>query len=271
MSLTELRIDGRVATPDDGDWDQVRQAWNLSADPHPRAVAFVESPEDVAATVRFARGQRPSRLRPGDRPRRGRARPARRHDSRSRPERMRGIEIDATARTARVEAGVLVTRAERGGATRTGSAHCRDPRRTSVSPVTRWAAASAGSDAATGSPATGSGRSSWSTAAGEAKTVDADHDADLFWALRGGGGAYAIVTALHLDLVPIADAYAGALVFPAELGVDAIRAYRDWTETVSDDITSVDPLPPPAGRSRRAGADARPGAADDRCRLHRRS
>ena len=56
------------------------------------------------------------------------------------------------------------------------------------------------------------------TADGEARTVDAASDPDLFWALRGGGGGYAIVTALHVELLPIAEAYAGALLFPAELG-----------------------------------------------------
>ena len=50
--------------------------------------------------------------------------------------------------------------------------------------------------------------------------VDADDDPDLFWALRGGGGGYAVVTALHLALLPIAEVYAGILIFPAELGAD---------------------------------------------------
>ena len=50
--------------------------------------------------------------------------------------------------------------------------------------------------------------------------MDAASDPDLFWALRGGGGGYAIVTALHVELLPIAEAYAGALLFPAEVGVD---------------------------------------------------
>ena len=77
------------------------------------------------------------------------------------------------------------------------------------------------------------------TADGEQRTVDAENDADLFWALRGGGGGYAIVTALHVDLLPIAEIYAGALLFPAEVGAEAVRAYRDWAATVSDDVTSV--------------------------------
>ena len=49
-----LAIAGQVVTPDDGDWDQARSAWNLAADQRPAAVALVESPDDVVATVRFA-------------------------------------------------------------------------------------------------------------------------------------------------------------------------------------------------------------------------
>jgi hypothetical protein len=77
------------------------------------------------------------------------------------------------------------------------------------------------------------------SADGERRRVDADNDSDLFWALRGGGGGYAIVTALHVALVPIADLYAGALLLPAEVGADAVRAYRDWTTTVPDEVTSI--------------------------------
>ena len=77
------------------------------------------------------------------------------------------------------------------------------------------------------------------TAEGEARTVSADHGEDLFWALRGGGGGYAIVTALHVDLLPIAEVYAGALVFPAEVGGEAVRTYRDWAAGMPDEVSSV--------------------------------
>jgi hypothetical protein len=77
------------------------------------------------------------------------------------------------------------------------------------------------------------------TADGEARTVDADRDEDLFWALRGGGGGYAVVTALHVELVQVSAAYAGALLFPPELTADAIRAYRDWTEGISEEVGSM--------------------------------
>jgi hypothetical protein len=77
------------------------------------------------------------------------------------------------------------------------------------------------------------------TADGEIRRVDAEHDSDLFWALRGGGGCYAIVTALHVALLPIPELYAGIMILPAELGAGAIRAYRDWTKTVPEEVTSI--------------------------------
>ena len=57
--------------------------------------------------------------------------------------------------------------------------------------------------------------------------------------MRGGGGGYAVVTALRVNLLPIDEIYAGALVFPAEVGADAVRAYRDWAAGVPDEVTSV--------------------------------
>jgi hypothetical protein len=77
------------------------------------------------------------------------------------------------------------------------------------------------------------------TADGEARTVDAATDPDLFWALRGGGGGYAVVTALHVELVPVSAVYAGALIFPPELTADGIRAYRDWTADAPEEVGST--------------------------------
>jgi hypothetical protein len=69
--------------------------------------------------------------------------------------------------------------------------------------------------------------------------VDAASDPDLFWALRGGGGGYAIVTALHVELLPIAEAYAGALLFPAEVGAEGVRRYLDWAATAPEEVGST--------------------------------
>src|SRR5205085_1941547 len=52
--FTGLAIAGRVATASDPDWDEARLAWNLAADQRPEAVAFAESGDDIAKTIRFA-------------------------------------------------------------------------------------------------------------------------------------------------------------------------------------------------------------------------
>ena len=77
------------------------------------------------------------------------------------------------------------------------------------------------------------------TADGTLRRVDADNDPDLFWALRGGGGNFGIVTALEVQLYTIPDIYAGVLFFPWERSSEVLHAWREWTETVPDEITSV--------------------------------
>jgi FAD binding domain len=235
--FTELTISGRIATPGNSDWDEARAAWNLVADQSPSAVAFVESAEDVAKTVRFAAAHdlRVSGQGTGH----GAVALGPLEDTiLIKTERMRGIEIDPGARTARVEAGVLVE--ELGEAAQSHGLSSMPGSAPDVG-VTGY---------------TLGGGLSWLgrrygfacnrvsaielvSADGEARTVDGENDGDLFWALRGGGGDYAIVTALHLDLTPVGELYAGALLFPAAAGADAIRTYRDWAATVGEEVTSV--------------------------------
>jgi FAD/FMN-containing dehydrogenase len=235
--FNDLAISGRVATADDADWEEVRHGWNLVADLNPSALALVESADDIAATVRFAAandlkvagqgtGHGAAPLAPLD------------ETILIRTVGMRGIEVDPKTQTARVEAGVLSLEvgeaAEKHGL-------CGMPGSSPDVGVTGF---------------TLGGGLSWLgrkhgfacnrltaielvTADGEARTVDADNDPDLFWALRGGGGGYGIVTALHIHLVPVSEFYAGALLFPAEVGAEAVRTYRDWTKTISEDVTSV--------------------------------
>jgi hypothetical protein len=237
MSLGELSISGHIAWPGDPDWDQARAAWNLAADRQPAAVAFVESAEDVAKVIAFAsrhglkvtgRGTGHGAVAIG----------ALEQTILVKTERMRGIEIDEQAQTARFEAGVLAMEL---GAAAQATGLCSLPGSAPDVGVIGY---------------TLGGGLSWLgrrygfacnrvtaielvTADGEQRRVDAEHDSDLFWALRGGGGCYAIVTALHVALLPIAELYAGIMIFPAELGVGAIRAYRDWTVTAPEEITSI--------------------------------
>ena len=77
------------------------------------------------------------------------------------------------------------------------------------------------------------------TADGRFRRVDADHDAELFWALRGGGGNFGIVTAIEIQLYPISEVYAGVLFFPWERRNEVLNAWNEWTKTVPDEVTSV--------------------------------
>src|SRR5690606_12945548 len=77
------------------------------------------------------------------------------------------------------------------------------------------------------------------TADGELIRADHDNHAELFWALRGGGGSFGVVTALEFDLLSISEVYAGALFFPYERASEILHAWREWTATVPDELTSI--------------------------------
>jgi hypothetical protein len=77
------------------------------------------------------------------------------------------------------------------------------------------------------------------TADGVARRVDADHDPELFWALRGGGGSFGVVTAMEFRLYPITEVYAGVLFFPIERAEEVLQAWRAWLPSVPDSVTSV--------------------------------
>jgi FAD binding domain len=232
-----LAIAGRLATPSDGDWDQARAAWNLAADQHPAAVAFVESADDVAATVRFAaeNGLRVTAQGSGHG---ALALPSLEGTILVKTEKLKGVEVDPSAQTARVEAGVLSLELaeaaqEHGLSSLPGSSPDVCVTGYTLGGGLSWFARRHGF-------ACNRVRAiELVTADGDQRTVDAENDRDLFWALRGGGGDFALVTALHLDLVPIAEAYAGALLFPAEVGATGVRAFRDWTAGLAEDVTAI--------------------------------
>jgi FAD/FMN-containing dehydrogenase len=74
---------------------------------------------------------------------------------------------------------------------------------------------------------------------GRLRRVDRDHDPEVFWALRGGGGNFGVVTSLEIALLPISEVYAGVLLFPWERAAEVLHAWRDWTATAPDEVTSV--------------------------------
>jgi FAD/FMN-containing dehydrogenase len=68
--------------------------------------------------------------------------------------------------------------------------------------------------------------------------VDAHSEPELFWALRGGKGPFCVVTALTLQLDRIATVYGGALFYAGEHARTVMRAYRDWTAGLPEEMST---------------------------------
>jgi FAD binding domain/Berberine and berberine like len=231
------RVAGQVVLPGEDDWDEARQAWNLAADQRPAAVVFPESAEDVAAVVRLARGlgHRVAAQGTGHA-----ALPLGPLDGTIlvKTSRMRALEVDPVARRARAEAGVLWQEvadaaAEHGLAGLAGSSPDVGVVGYSLGGGMGWLARRHGL-------AANSVRAvELVTAGGRLVRADRDHHPELFWALRGGGGSFGVVTALEFALYPVRELYAGVMFWPVERAAEILHAWREWVETVPEEVTSV--------------------------------
>jgi FAD/FMN-containing dehydrogenase len=86
------------------------------------------------------------------------------------------------------------------------------------------------------------------TASGELVTASAGSHPDLFWALRGGGGNFGVVTAFEFQLHPVREALSGLIAFPFEMSKTVLQRYRDLCMEASDDLTLLAGiLPAPNG------------------------
>ncbi len=231
-------LTGEVVLPGQPGFGDARQAFNLAADQHPAAVVFAGSAHDVAAATTFAadHGQRIAAQGTG-------------HNAMPlgpltdtillKTHRMDRIQIDPLARTARVEAGAVWL-----GVVQAAARH-------GLAPL----AGSSGNVGVAGYTLGGGvsflgrkyGLSASNvraievvTADGQLRRADREHEPDLFWALRGGGGSFGIVTALELRLFPVTQLYAGILWYPIERGPEVLHAWRDLTRgALPDELTTV--------------------------------
>jgi FAD/FMN-containing dehydrogenase len=72
---------------------------------------------------------------------------------------------------------------------------------------------------------------------GVRRRVTSDSDGDLFWALRGGGGDFALVTSIDVALFPCPLLYGGRMVWPLERAAAVLEAFLDVTRTAPDELT----------------------------------
>ena len=229
-------LDGELVRPNDPAWAEARTAWNLAVDQRPVAVVLAESARDVSETIRAARAEG-LRVAPQGT---GHAASALGDLSKTillRTTRMRRVDVDPHDRRARVEAGVIwqeVTdaAAEHGLVGLAGSSHDVGVLGYSLGGGVSWLARKLGLAANTILAA------EIVDADGEIRRIDAENDPELFWAIRGGGGSFAVVTALELRLFPITEVYAGVLFFPLERAEEVLETYFAWAATTPDELSS---------------------------------
>jgi FAD binding domain len=227
-----------LVLPDSPHYDTARRAWNLTADLRPAAVCVATHVEHVQAALAYARAHH-LRVAAQTTGHLAQALPDL-HDSILLRLALHDgeVDVDPIARTARIKAGarwgeVVDAVAPHGLAAMHGSSP-------SVG-VTGYLLAGGVSfyARAHGLAANHVAAFEVVTADGRRRRVDHAQNPDLFFALRGGGGNFAIVTAVEFGLLPYAQVTAGAMFFPATDAPGLLRAWRDWSRTAPDSITTT--------------------------------
>jgi FAD/FMN-containing dehydrogenase len=232
----ELRsvVRGTIHLPGGDGYDEARQVWNAMIDRRPAAIVGAAGVADVIATVRFAGERRlPVAIRGGG------------HNVAGSAVGDGGIVIDLASfkslrvhpaeRRARAGGGVLWGEydhgtqafglASPGGAVSTtgiagltlGGGYGWLSRRYGMACDNLLSAAVV-------------------TASGELVTASADSHPDLFWALRGGGGNFGVVTEFEFQLHPVRDPVSGMIAFPFEMSKTVLQRFRELSLEASDDL-----------------------------------
>jgi FAD/FMN-containing dehydrogenase len=235
--LDELRagFSGAVLEPGAGDYDTARRVHNGLIDRRPALIARCRNAADIADAIRFARANDLDVcVRGGGHNVAGRAVAdgALMIDL----EPMKGIYVDAAARTVRAQGGVVWRELNRETAVHglavTGGAVST----TGIAGLTLggglgWLMAKYGL-AADNLLAV-----ELVTADGSIVNVTAESDPDLFWALRGGGGNFGVAASFEYRLHPLTMIVGGLIAHPIDAAADMLRFYRDAAVNASDDLT----------------------------------
>jgi len=224
----------RVVVPGSDGWDEARSAFNLLVDQRPVAIVLAEDEHDVAATVRYARerGLRVSGQSTGHN-----AGPLGSLDDTIivNVAGLKEVTIDADAQRVRVGAGVrweevVPQLSGLGLAALHGSSPDVGIAGYSLGGGMGWLARKHGLQ--TNSVIA----FELVTADGHLVRTDATHEPDLFWALRGGGGSFGVVTAIEFAVYAYPEVYAGAYFFPFERVREVLHAWRELLPTLPDEL-----------------------------------
>ena len=238
MSITAAHIDafaGNVLTPEDAGYDDARTVFNGAIDRRPAYIAQVSDAQDVGAALRFAQERElPVAVRCGGHSGAGfgvidagivvdvRA--------------LKRVEIDLARRTVRAGAGL--TWGELDAATQAHGLAVTGGRMstTGIAGLTLgsgsgWLERKHGltADSLLGATVV--------TADGDVVRADAHQHPDLFWALRGGGGNFGVVTEFEFALHPVGPlVLGGLLLFEYARAAEVLAGYREIMATAPDEL-----------------------------------
>lgn len=229
---------GPVITAGHAGYDSARAVWNGAIDRHPKTIARCESRADVVAALRYARERNLEvAIRGGG------------HNVAGTAvcdggvvidlSRMRTVTVDPTARVATVQGGALwgdvdhATQAH-GLATTGGIVSHTGVAGLTLGGGVGWLMRKHGLTVDNLLAA------DVVTAEGEQLRVSEREHPDLFWALRGGGGNFGIVTSFDFRLQPVGPTvFSGPILWDASDAGEVLRFYRDFIRDIPDELTTV--------------------------------
>jgi hypothetical protein len=227
---------GRVIGPGDRDWDTARGTFNRLIDQRPEAIAVPADEREVASVIAYARerGLRIATQATGHNPG-----PLSSLEGTLilNTSALTGVSIDPDARRVRVGAAtkwenVVPRLSELGLAALHGSSPDVGIVGYSLGGGVGWLARKHGmqANAVTAIELV--------TAEGHLIRTDPVHEPELFWALRGGGGNFGVVTAIEFEVQAVRELYAGALFFALEQTTEVLQAWTELLPSVPAEITS---------------------------------
>ncbi len=237
-TLETLRqsVSGEVIVSGDGGYDEARAIWNGMIDRRPAVIVACRNTRDVQAAVRFAvEHDLLTTVRGGGHNIAGSAVAdgAMMIDL----SRMRDVRVDPKRRVARVEGGALLSDVdaatqEHGLAVPLGINSTTGVAGLTLGGGFGWLSRKHGLtvDSLISAEVV--------TADGRRVVASKDENEDLFWALRGGGGNFGVVTAFEFRLHPVGpEVLSGLIVHPFEDAPSVLRQYRAFTEQAPDDVS----------------------------------
>jgi hypothetical protein len=231
------KIDGHLVTPDGADYESARLVFNRAFDRHPALILYCASASDVARGLEFAQQQNlPIAVRGGGHNRAGFSTCD--NGVLIDLSRMNHVTVDVATRVARADGGALTINldaaTQRAGLATT-AAGC---------PTVGLAGLTLGGGEGLlmskyGAACDNLMSAQLVTVDGHQIRVSEDAHPELFWAIRGGGGNFGVVTALEYRLHPLSDVLAGTLVYVNGRIPELLQAFAKFVAAAPDEMNVV--------------------------------